>query len=196
VRLRGKVEGKPLRRIGSSTGGASGATRKSFMTGPGGDLGDLVQRGYRFALSLTHDANRAEDLIQDAWFSILRARGPWRREYLFTTIRNRFIDLCRRDRIVVFEPLDEDRAGEGSDRHGADATEDDSAFLVNGAFDRALGELRVEERAVLYLSAVEGYTANQTAELLGWPRGSVLSLMHRARLKLRRLVDQTPESTP
>ena len=69
------------------------------------DLTELAQRGYRFALSLTHHVPRAEDLVQDAWLSLLRSNGPWTRAFLFTVIRNRFIDLCRRERCVTFESL-------------------------------------------------------------------------------------------
>ena len=54
----------------------------------------------------------------------------------------------------------------------------------------ALGELRPNERAALYLSAVEGYTAREIGELLDMPRGTVLSLMHRGRNRLRRLLEQ------
>lgn len=42
---------------------------------------------------------------------------------------------------------------------------------------------------VLLLSAVEGYTAREIGEMLDLPRGTVLSLMHRARTKLRRWLD-------
>ena len=38
---------------------------------------------------------------------------------------------------------------------------------------------------VLFLAAVEEYTAQQIAELLEWPRGTVLSMLHRTRRKLR-----------
>lgn len=170
-----------------------GVTRKWFMAGSARDLDDLVQRGYRFALSLTHDANRAEDLIQDAWFSILRAGGPWQREYLFTTVRNRFIDSCRRNRIAAFEPLDDARDVAGAE-HYEDSPLDDDIFIANGAFDQALGKLRAEERAVLYLHAVENCTAQQIAELLEWPRGTVLSMLHRARGKLRTLIEVKTET--
>ena len=148
------------------------------------DLVDLVQRGYRFAYSLTHHAAWAEDLVQDAWLSVLRAGGPWSRQYVFAAIRNRFVDECRRRQIVGFEPLDEMCESSG-------ATEDSSASEVwddaidAAGLERALGALRSEERAVLFLAAVEGYTAREIAELLGWPRGSVLSLMHRARGRAR-----------
>lgn len=39
------------------------------------DLQDLVQRGFRFALSLTHDRTRADDLLREAWLAVLRAGG-------------------------------------------------------------------------------------------------------------------------
>lgn len=173
------------------------------------DLADLVQRGYRFAYSLTHDCAWADDLVQDAWVSILRAAGPWSREYLFATIRNRFVDECRRRRIVGFESLENLRDPVGShhpsgcgenDGHGGDSgvevcegsasgriggSESWDTAIASDALGRALSGLRVEERTVLFLAAVEGYSARAIADLLGCPRGSVLSLMHRARARVR-----------
>lgn len=150
------------------------------------DLGDLVQRGYRFALSLTHNEAVAEDIIQDAWFSVLKIKGPWNRQYLFTTIRHRFIDHCRRENRVAFEPLDHHPEFEQGD------TDESNAWFIeenisnaNGRFEQMLGKLRSQERAVLYLAAVEGFTAKQIADLLDWPRGTVLSMLHRGRNKIR-----------
>lgn len=147
-----------------------------------GELGDLVQHGYRFALALTHSVQQAEELVQDAWFSVLRARGPWSRRYLFSAIRSRFVDDCRRRHIVVFEPLAEDGP---HGRDDGDAPPDETLSAGNGALHTALGTLRPEERTVLFLAAVEDYTAQQIAELLAWPRGTVLSMLHRTRRKLR-----------
>ncbi|MBI3777250.1 MAG: hypothetical protein HY273_17190 [Gammaproteobacteria bacterium] len=39
------------------------------------ELSELLQHGYRYALSLTHHKTRAEDLLQDAWVAVLQARG-------------------------------------------------------------------------------------------------------------------------
>ena len=66
----------------------------------------MLRQGYRFALSLTHDTARAEDLLQDAWVSVLRADGPQTPAYLITAIRSRYIDLYRRDLIAPMESLD------------------------------------------------------------------------------------------
>ena len=65
-----------------------------------------VRRGYRFAFSLSHDATRAEDLLQEAWVSVLRADGPHTPGYLFATIRSRFVDQYRRALIVRTDSLD------------------------------------------------------------------------------------------
>ena len=161
------------------------------MAGSTSDVSDLVRRGYRFALSLTHDSNRAEDLVQDAWFSVLRAQGPWNRAYLFRAVRSRFIDECRRNGRVTMEPLSGDEEHDG-DLQSEDWASDSQVFIANGEFKRILGELRAEERAVLYLSAIEQYTAQQISDLLEWPRGTVLSLLHRTRGKLRKRLK--PES--
>ena len=48
-----------------------------------------------------------------------------------------------------------------------------------------LGTLRPEAREAIYLTCVEGFTAREVAEMTGRPRGTVLSLVHRARIELR-----------
>jgi RNA polymerase sigma-70 factor (ECF subfamily) len=49
-----------------------------------------------------------------------------------------------------------------------------------------LAGLKPAEREILYLSAVEEYTTAEIAEMTGRPRGTVLSLLHRTKLKLRK----------
>ena len=153
------------------------------------ELVDFAHRGYRFALSLTGDATRADDLLQDSWFAVLKADGPWEIGYLFATIRNRFIDLYRRDCRWETVPLDA----------SPDPPDDVSPEFWNGknlsvgdvVIEAALQALRPEERAVLYLAAVEEYSARKIGELLEWPRGTVLSILWRAREKMRRAIEES-----
>ncbi len=156
-----------------------------------GTLEDLLKRGYRFAFSLSHDGARAEDLLQEAWVSVLRARGPHTVGYLFATIRTRFVDQYRRELIVPTESLDTQPhlAAEAEARFWNEPCQ---SVPEHAALHRAMGRLRPEERAVLVLSAVEGYTAREIGELLDAPRGTVLSLMHRTRVKLRRWLQDNP----
>lgn len=148
---------------------------------------ELVHRGYRFALSLTHDSNSAEDLVQDAWLSMLRAGAVRTPAYLFAAIRHRFIDRYRHDRRMSAVPLTDEFISEpgddGRDEGGYGEIELDSAALK-----RALSRLRPQERMVLFLSAVEGFTTQEIAEQAEMPRGTVLSTLHRTRAKLRELL--------
>ena len=163
------------------------------VSSPEPTTAELLQAGYRFALSLVHDPSRAEDLLQDAWVSVLKAGGPRVVPYLITAVRTRYVDQYRRAVIVPTESLD-------FKPHLAD--EIDSRFwcepchaaAMRPALERAMELLRPEERAVMLLSAVEGYTAREIGELLGAPRGTVLSLMHRTRAKMRRWLSERPGS--
>ena len=71
------------------------------------ELEELLQRAFRYAVALTHDRDRAEELIQDACLAVSRRGGPWRIAYLIVVIRNRHIDVCRRNHTLKFHPLDE-----------------------------------------------------------------------------------------
>lgn len=149
------------------------------------DLEELIQQGYRFALSLTNDTTRAEDLVQDSWAAVLRVRGPWSRRYLFATIRNRFIDDYRRKKIPTIGYLD-DCAVKEQVRWDGDDTGESSEFNSDETMKEALSSIRAEERAALFLAVVEGYTAQYIADLFDWPRGTVLSHLHRARSKIKK----------
>jgi RNA polymerase sigma-70 factor (ECF subfamily) len=153
------------------------------------EIDAILQGGFRYAYSLTHDRPEAEDLLQEACVSILGAGAPWDRAYLFTTIRNRFIDRYRRNQKVLFLPLEGERDGELIEPQFAIEGWEAPDYLGNGQLDRALSALRPEERETIFLAVVEGYTAQEIAGMTGRPRGTILSLLHRTRHKLRRLLE-------
>ena len=142
----------------------------------------LLIRGYRYALSLTHEPAQAEDLLQDAWVAVLRAGGPQKQAYLFSSIRSRFLDQRRREQLVVIEALVE------NDAHEVQNTErtDELIFADTEMLKKALMVLRPVERETLLLFEIEGYTAQEIANMTGHPRGTVLSLIHRSRKKLKK----------
>lgn len=161
---------------------------------PGGDaaLVELVQRGFRYALALTHDPTQAEDLVQDAALALLRSQAPPTAPMLFTILRNRFVDQLRRDERV--EPEGLERADDAQVAAALDARLDERD---TGRLDRALARLRPEEREVLMLACVEDLTCAQIAELFGRPRGTVTSLLFRAQRKVREALGYgTREAAP
>ena len=143
-----------------------------------------MQSGYRYALSLTHHGHDAEDLLQEAWLNLCRRYGAaLSRAALYTTIRHLFIDRCRRDRVIAFDSVDEMAQPVAALPEMPPGTAGDVETL--------LGRLRPGEREAVYLHYIEGHTAEEVGVLTKQPRGSVLSLLHRALKKLQQAVATT-----
>ena len=140
---------------------------------------ELLQAGYRYALALTHHPQDAEDLAQEAWLNLSRRYGRVEsRAILFTTVRNLFIDQCRRRKVVQFESMDREDPPELPSISPKEPG-------VKGDVDRLLAILRPNEREMLFLHYHQGHTAEEIARMTSQPRGTVLSLIHRAIAKMR-----------
>ncbi|MEO1236779.1 MAG: RNA polymerase sigma factor, partial [Planctomycetota bacterium] len=166
---------------------------------PSAPTPELLDRGFRYALSLTGRRADAEDVLHEACVSLARRGGPWEAGLLFRAVRHRFIDEWRRAQ----RRPGADLSGAGIPGAGVPGAvealsgrEDGVLARLMGAdaVARALGELGADEREAAYLAWVEGYTAREVGRLTGRPRNTVLSHLHRARRKLRdRLVEGTLE---
>ena len=140
---------------------------------------EMLQAGFRYGMALSHSVQEAEDLVQEAWLHLTRRYGAVAsRALLFTTLRNLFIDQCRRRKIVHFESLDQP---EPPVLPSPDADEPG----LQGDVAALLGALRPAEREAVFLHYYEGRTAEEISQLTGQPRGTVLSLLHRAIIRLR-----------
>ncbi|MGH1366812.1 MAG: RNA polymerase sigma factor [Calditrichia bacterium] len=149
------------------------------------DIEELLQRGFRYAFSLTHNKMDAEELVQEACYSISRLGGPWNIPYLFKSIRNRYIDAGRRSNLLHFEALDHQVLEDSSELSQMDEQNFDDRM------SDALHELADGERELLFLKVVEGYTANELSEITGSPRGTILSKLHRTKNKLRYILGRS-----
>jgi DNA-directed RNA polymerase specialized sigma24 family protein len=57
-----------------------------------------------------------------------------------------------------------------------------------------LASIRPEEREAIYLNIVEGYTAQEIAEITETSRNSILSLIHRGKKKLATHLEDFPDT--
>ena len=141
---------------------------------------------WRYAMRLTGDASRAEDVVQE---TLLRAwqhrevisgteRSP--RAWLFTVARNMIIDERRSPRFRnVVSSLD-----------GSSTPEQPAPDEVNAALDRlliadAMAQLSPDHKAVIERSYYRGWTTAQIAKDLGIAEGTVKSRLHYAVRALR-----------
>ena len=88
---------------------------------------------------------------------------------------------CDEERVVEMQPMDREPASEA---RGPALQASDRERVA-----WALSLLRPDEREVLFLAAVEGYTAQEIGEMTERPRGTVLSLLHRARQRVRNTLE-------
>ena len=145
----------------------------------------------RYALALTLDADRADDLVQDCLERALAKRRLWRptgtvKAWLFAILHNRFISDRRREvRRGPHDPFDPARAPAGAD--------DPSIGVELAEVGRAVEALSEEQRAVLLLVAVEGLTYAEAATVLKAPVGTIMSRLARARRSLQNSLGAEPK---
>lgn len=148
-------------------------------------LEELLHSAYRYAQALCAHAEMAEDLVHEGWLKVVKKYGPTPdKALLFTVIRNLYIDDLRHRKRFPSDSFDEELV---VDRYAADPS-----YYVSDdqALSQGLGQLRSIEREVLFLWVFEGHTAAEIGELTSQSRGTVLSLIHRTKGKLKKHLDQ------
>ena len=136
----------------------------------------------RFARRLTHDASLAEDLVQEtlllAWRGFGRfAVGSNARAWLFRILINAYHGQNRKTwssaPTLVLTP----------EMLAVSDSNVESLEVV-----QALERLGADQRTVLLLAAVEGFTCREIADILTVPMGTVMSRLGRAREAMRELL--------
>jgi len=150
------------------------------------NIKDLLRQGYRYAYSLTHNTAQAEDLVQDAWLLILKKAAPQNAPYLIVVIRNCFLNQLKRDKIVPLVTIEDIQSEELLVSNEQDFVR---VLADRNQLNKALESLRCIEREVIYLYYIEEYTTQEIANLTEMTKGVVCSLIHRARIKLKKSID-------
>jgi RNA polymerase sigma-70 factor (ECF subfamily) len=180
---------------------------KTAATGDRAAMERLLMRAqevaYRFSLLVCGHPEDAEDVMQDALLKTYQHVGRISepdafRTWLYTTVRNACLMKRRR------------RAGEPSKfvslEHGmetprgtvrvdvADPSRAVDQVLIAGWVDRrlrhALTHLPPSYRMVVVLREIEGLSAKEVATITGISEANVKTRLHRARLALRKQLEQ------
>ena len=153
---------------------------------------------YQVARHAAGNGQDPEDLVQETYLRAYAAFGSWRgvntRAWLAAICLTAARSAARRRRrrpweVPIRVPLDAlpvARAGGG--QYADDVADVVIAGLDAQAVSRCLELLPGPQRACIVLMDVAGYTARETAEVLGCPRGTVLARVHRGRRRLAQLL--------
>jgi RNA polymerase sigma-70 factor, ECF subfamily len=147
---------------------------------------------YAVALRLTRRHCDAEDLVQDTMarayakfhqFTPGTNLGAWLYRILLSTFYGKCRQRSRRPAEVLTAEQDTGRTALAPAAESAEA--EALGHLGDSDALRALADLPVPYKAVVYLSDVEGYRYAEIAEILSVPIGTVMSRIHRGRAMLR-----------
>ena len=150
-------------------------------------------RVYMLALRLCGDTNDAREVLAEtfvnAWRGLPRFRGEssthtWLHTIVVRTWRG---VLRRRGRGHPTVALDDDEADADSP-YGIAAQSDDPGHRID--LEKAVATLPEGAREILILSAIEGYSHAEIADMLGIKVGTVKAQLHRARKLLLERLDR------
>ena len=150
------------------------------------ELTQLLPRLRVYALSLTRDSVRADDLVQQTIVRSLAGRASFRPGtnfpgWLFRIQRNEFISGLRRERPTL--ELSDAIVSTLSQPH-----RQESAIALR-EFMAAFRTLAADQRRPLLLTTLEGHSHAMIAAAAGIAIGTVKSRVSRARTQLRQMLD-------
>lgn len=156
------------------------------------------RRVYALCLRMVGNTAEAEDLAQEAFLQLFRKIHTFRGESAFSTWLHRLAvnvvlmklrkkSLPETSLEETTEP-DEETGGPRRDIGGPDV-------LLTGSIDRVNLERAVEQlppgyKSVFVLHDVQGYEHNEIAEIMGCSIGNSKSQLHKARMRLRELLQE------
>ena len=138
---------------------------------------------FHYLLRLIADRDLAEDLAQECWLRVWRARHSYRptaafRTWLFTVARRLVLDHAKAPHLPTV-PL-EDMLPDGSSP---------CSEVITGALEQAIGEalarLPPEQREAVVLRDMEGLPYADIARITGCPLGTVKSRINAGRARLQ-----------
>ncbi len=163
-----------------------------------GDMGSFEElykrhhrRVYSVCLRMLQNTSEAEDLTQDVFIQLYRKIGSFRGDSAFTTWLHRMtvnqVLMHFRKRTVKFEKTTEE--GETPDQIVTGTANPERMRIVDKiALDNAIEQLPDGYKNVFVLHDVQGFEHEEVARILGCSVGTSKSQLHKARLKLQKLL--------
>lgn len=158
------------------------------------DLREVLPSIQRFALKLTRNEDRANDLVQDSIERALNKAhlfdGSNLRSWLFTVTRRVFLNQIRREKSRGI-PVDIDDAPQQSLSNSA--SQEINMHFKDVANNFA--QLPLNDKVILSLVVIEGLSYEEAAVALDIPVGTVRSRLSRARSRLLDMINVNNDET-
>ena len=157
-------------------------------------------RAYRLAFRISGNVEDAEEVVQDAFLSVVRKMDTFRghsalRSWIYRIVANAAYQKIRRRRDRLSVPLDDvarliDDGGTRAEDWSAEVDDPAAQGELRRALQSALDELPPDYRTAVVLRDVEGLTSQEIADGLGMTVAAAKTRIHRGRLYLRKRLGQ------
>jgi RNA polymerase sigma-70 factor, ECF subfamily len=150
----------------------------------------MLPRLRRFALSLTGDRDRADDLVQEACVRALASASQWQAgtrldSWVYKIAQNLWFDRLRSAKVRGTETdIDDQTHLVGVD--GRAVVEQRSTLAI---VSKRISELSQDQQLLVGLICVDGLSYKEAADTLGLPIGTVMSRLSRARISLNEAIE-------
>jgi RNA polymerase sigma-70 factor, ECF subfamily len=155
------------------------------------------RRVYALSLRIVGNPTEAEDLTQEAFLTVLRKIKTFRGKSAFSTWLHRIaVNLAlMRLRKKTWEKISHQIPSERDDRNGSREELSGPDLRLAGSIDRVHLERAIEQlapchKAVVELHDIQGYKHKEIAQIMDWSVGNSKAHLHRARTKLRELLQK------
>ena len=157
------------------------------------------RRVYALCLRMVGNPAEAEDLTQDAFLQLFRKIGTFRGESAFSTWLHRLsvnVVLMKLRKKTLPETSLEESTDPEDEVNGPRREIGAPDLLLTGSIDRVHLERAIEQlppgyRQVFVLHDVQGFEHNEIAGLMDCSIGNSKSQLHKARMRLRELLQET-----
>ena len=153
------------------------------------------RRVFRLCLRMVGNVSDAEELTQEAFLTLFRKIQTFRGESAFSTwllrVAMNIVLMRRRKKKLQEVPIDSENENEDpewapTEYGAADSVLEGRWYRV--CLEAAVAELPPGYRQVFELHDVLGHQHHEIAEILGYSVGNSKSQLHKARLRLRKLL--------
>lgn len=151
---------------------------------------------FAMALQMLGCREDARDVLQDAGCSLLKQpqlpeQSTEFRMLLFRVVRNKAIDRLRARKVKNCQEFDEQASTEASNEVEQQNPQHYwQQQQTSSQLKKALLRLNDEQREIILLKDWQDFSYAEIAQIIGVETGTVMSRLHRARLKLRELMKQ------
>ena len=162
------------------------------------------QKAINFAYRMLKDSHEAEDAVQEAFLRAFDKISTFRENssfstWFFTILNNICLDILRKHSksatviSIHQEDTNDDKYELQIEDKSSGPYEELQKKEAASVLEKALKELSEEHRAVIVLRDINDFEYDEIARILGISLGTVKSRLSRARISLRKILEDSKE---